>query len=186
MGQKMTKEVIHNIQIDHGLVYANYGLETQKQIFPTRGGSSFKVERTIRDIEYDGMKGKTMGMRTVDDENATLTTKTLDLSLDNLARALPGCTIIKVDEVTTKISSKTGLIEDEHYLANITCFCKTLGGTYRKITIYNAMADNGLEISAVQKAEGELELAFAAHYNPEDLEEEIYDIENIDKIVEVV
>ena len=39
-------------------------------------------------------------------------------------------------------------------------------GTTKVITIYNALVDNGLSITASEDSEAILELAFSAHYNP--------------------
>lgn len=184
MKTKQRKVDVENIQIDHGIVFRNYGLETQKLLAPIRGGSTFKVERTIRQIEFDGQGGKTKGTEVIDDENATISAKTLNASLDSLAMALPGASITKDEsgEITKIESSELGLISDENYNDNITMFCKTLKGDYLKISIFDAMADNGLEFAAVQKAEGEIQLDFAAHHSYEDETKKIYSIERIQSI----
>lgn len=184
MKTKQRKVDVENIQIDHGIVFRNYGLETQKLLAPIRGGSTFKVERTIRQIEFDGQGGKTKGTEVIDDENATISAKTLNASLDSLSMALPGASITKDEsgEITKIESSELGLISDENYNDNITMFCKTLKGDYLKISIFDAMADNGLEFAAVQKAEGEIQLDFAAHHSYEDETKEIYSIERIQSI----
>ena len=44
--QNLTKEMVENIQLDHGIVFKNYGHEDQALLGPTRGGANFKVERT--------------------------------------------------------------------------------------------------------------------------------------------
>lgn len=184
MKTKQRKVDVENIQIDHGIVFRNYGLETQKLLAPIRGGSTFKVERTIRQIEFDGQGGKTKGTEVIDDENATISAKTLNASLDSLSMALPGASITKDEsgEITKIESSELGLISDENYNDNITMFCKTLKGDYLKISIFDAMADNGLEFAAVQKAEGEIQLDFAAHHSYEDETKKIYSIERIQSI----
>ncbi len=184
MKTKQRKVDVENIQIDHGIVFRNYGLETQKLLAPIRGGSTFKVERTIRQIEFDGQGGKTKGTEVIDDENATISAKTLNASLDSLSMALPGASITKDEsgEITKIESSELGLISDENYNDNITMFCKTLKGDYLKISIFDAMADNGLEFAAVQKAEGEIQLDFAAHHSYEDETKKIYSIERIQNI----
>jgi len=51
-------------------------------------------------------------------------------------------------------------------------------GTTKVITIYNALVDNGLSITASEDSEAILELAFSAHYNPLDLTEPIYSIDD--------
>ncbi len=68
----LTQQQIENIQIDYGIVYVNYGDTDQKLLGPTRGGGEFVATATIRDIEYDGSKGKTKGMQVVDDITAQL------------------------------------------------------------------------------------------------------------------
>lgn len=186
METKITKEQIENIQLDHGIMFKNYGLETQALIAPVRGGTNFKVERTYRNIEFDGARGKTKGLKTIDDENATLTVKTLNASLETFADKLPGAKITR-DEVTNKITkieaTKIGIIDEDEYIENITVFAQKIGGQYVKITITNALDENGLDFSAVQKAEGEIELAYSAHHEYDSTKAKaLYSIENIDEI----
>ena len=184
---KLTKEMVENIQIDHGIIYENYGEENQKLIGPTRGGDNFKVERTYRNIEYDGMKGDTQGLTTVDDENATLTVKTLNASLDTFAEKLPGAKITKdsSSQKITKIESgDLGIIPDDAYIKNVTIFAQLISGEFRKITIYRALDKNGLDFSAVQKAEGEIEMAYRAHHKYDDNKAPIYSIDTIDSLEE--
>jgi len=183
---KITKKQIENIQIDHGILIKNYGLENQEFIAPVRGGTNFKVERTYRNIEFDGAKGKTKGLKTIDDENATLTAKTLNSSLETLADKLPGSKITK-DATTNKItkieSGKMGIIAEEEYIQNITMFAQKISGEYIKITITNTLDESGLDYSAVQKAEGEIELVYSAHHEYDESQARpIYTIENISKI----
>ena len=186
METKITKEQIENIQLDHGIMFKNYGLETQALIAPVRGGTNFKVERTYRNIEFDGARGKTKGLKTIDDENATLTVKTLNASLETFADKLPGAKITR-DEVTNKITkieaTKIGIIDEDEYIENITVFAQKIGGQYVKITITNALDEKGLDFSAVQKAEGEIELVYSAHHEYDSTKAKaLYSIENIDQI----
>lgn len=181
MFTKLTKEMVENIQIDHGILFKNYGLDTQTMIGPVRGGGNFKVERTYRNIDVDGTKGDTKGLVTVDDENATMTLKTLNASMDTFADKLPGAKITK-DATTHKITKieagKLGVISDDVYIDNITLFAQKMGGKFVKITIKNALDKNGLNFSAVPKAEGEIELAFKAHHQYDE-EISIYSIDEI-------
>lgn len=186
MESKITKKQIENIQIDHGILVKNYGLESQEFIAPVRGGTNFKVERTYRNIEFDGTKGKTKGLKTIDDENATLTAKTLNSSLETLADKLPGSKITR-DTSTNKITKieagEMGIIDEEEYIQNITMFAQKISGEYIKVTITNALDENGLDYSAVQKTEGEIELVYSAHHEyDESKKKPIYSIENISKI----
>ena len=54
----LTKTQVENIQIDHGLIFVNYGEPDQRQIGNTRGGGEITVTKNIRDIEYDGPQGE--------------------------------------------------------------------------------------------------------------------------------
>ena len=186
MKTKITKEQVENIQLDHGIMFKNYGLETQALLAPLRGGTTFTVERTYRNIEFDGARGKTKGLTTLDDENATLKAKTLNASLETFADKLPGAKITR-DEETKKITkieaSEMGILPDEAYIENITVFGQKISGEFVKITITNAMDENGLEFAAVQKAEGEVELAYSAHHVYDENEKvPLYTIENIKEI----
>lgn len=176
----LTKEQIENIQIDYGLVYINYGEVGERQLAPTRGGGTFSVTKNIREIEYDGRKGKTKGMQVVDEINAALSVPLLCASMDNLALAMPWATY-----ANGKLSAKSadlGVIKDSAYLSNITMFAKVIGGGYKKITLYNAMAENDFSLAAAPKAEGVIQLEVSAHWDAEDDAADLYDIEDVENI----
>ena len=176
----LTQEQIENIQIDYGIVFANYGVVGERQLAPTKGGGSFKVVGTIRDIEFDGKKGKTKGTQVIEEINAMLSVSLMDTSMDNLALAMPWATY-----AANKISAKStnlGVIADSAYLDNITMFAKVIGGGYKKITLYSAMSENDFSLAATPKAEGIIQLEIHAHWDPQDNTKDLYDIEDIASI----
>ncbi len=176
----LTKQQVENIQIDHGIVFANYGEEDQRMLGPTRGGGEFSVTKNIRDIEFDGRKGKTKGLQVVDEIDAQLSVTHLDSSLETLQLAMP---YAKLD--SDKIScgsAAVGLIPEEAYLKNVTMFCLTVGGDYKKITLFNAMSEADFTLTAAPKGEGEMPLEVYAHWDPMDDEAELYTIEDVDAI----
>jgi hypothetical protein len=178
----LTQQQIENIQIDYGIVYVNYGETDEKQLGPTRGGGEFVATATIRDIEYDGSKGKTKGMQVVDDITAQLNVTQLNTSMDTLKMALP---FAKYDEVTGKLSvgaDSIGIIPDSAYLKNITMFAKTVKGEYKKITLYNALSENGLTLAAAPKAEGTIALNVFAHWDATDDTKNLFEIEDVESI----
>jgi len=178
----LTQQQIENIQIDYGIVFVNYGETDEKQLGPTRGGGEFVATATIRDIEFDGSKGKTKGMQVVDDITAQLNVTQLNTSMETLKMALP---FAKYDDVTGKLSvgsDSVGVIPDEAYLKNITMFAKTVKGEYKKITLYNALSENGLTFAAVPKAEGTIALNVYAHWDAVDDTKDLFDIEDIASI----
>jgi len=176
----LTQEQIENIQIDYGLIFINYGEEGERQLAPTRGGGTFTVTKNIREIDYDGRRGKTKGMQVVDEVNATLSVPLLCASMDNLALAMPWATYSN-GKISAK-SSDLGVIKDSAYLSNITMFAKVIGGGYKKITLYNAMAENDFSLAAAPKAEGVIQLEVSAHWDAEDDTADLYDIEDVESI----
>lgn len=178
----LTKQQIESVQIDYGIVFVNYGEDDQVQLGPTRGGGEFVATATIRDIEFDGSKGKTKGMQVVDDITAQLNVTHLNTSMETLKIALP---FAKYDATTGKIicgSDAIGIIKDEAYLKNITMFAKTVKGEYKKITLYNALSENGLTLLAGPKAEGEIALEVYAHWDATDDTSNLFEIEDVASI----
>lgn len=183
MVTNLTTQQIESIQIDEGVIILNYGEADEQYLAPTRGGGEFTASVTVRDIEFDGRHGKTAGTQAIEEQNASLKVTTIGLTQENLARAIPNCTI----EGDGSISNpRTGVIPLNAYLKNVTMFARLIGGTYKKITIYNAMHETGIGIKAVQKAEGELALEFHAHYHHTDLDGKLWNIAEADAIGEPV
>ena len=179
MVTNLTQQEIENIQIDESVIYLDYGEPTEKILAPTRGGGEFVASATVRDIEFDGRHGKTAGTQVIEEQAASIKVTTLCMSQENLARAIPGCTIS--DDAGKVIKNpKTGIIPLSAYLKNITMFAKLIGGKFKKITIYNPMHEGGLTAKAVQKAEGELAFEFMAHYPHTDLDGDLWKVEEIE------
>lgn len=179
---KLKKEQIENIQIDYGIVFANYGHPDVWRIGPTRGGGEFNANKTLRDIEYDGNRGKTKGMQVIDDIDAILKITNLDTSLDNLAIALPYAKYDKANKKITVDKSCLGVIKDDAYLKNLTMFAKTVNNQYKKITIYNAMTENDFVFAAVPKGEGTIAMEVHAHWDDiesDDAIDELFTIEEV-------
>lgn len=183
MSKRITVEQIENIVIDSGVVYINYGVEGERLLAPVRGGNTFTVEGEIREIEVDGTRGKTKGLRRRIREDANLAVNFMDLSLKNLNMALPGS---KLDVAGKKLSSGWK-ITDEDYLENVTLIGEDMKGEFKKITIYNALADEGLEISMQDEDESVVEVHFSAHHKPDPTETDVlWDVEDITEIAEQV
>lgn len=182
----VTQTQIENVQIDYGIIYTNYGETDAAKLGPCRGGGEFGVDVKIRDIEFDGMLGKTKGMQVVEEINATLKVTVLDTSIKTLALAMPYAKLAG-DGSTTPYSltcegTAVGVLESDNYLKNVTMFAKTVKGEYRKITLYNALHEGKFAFKAQPKKEGEVELEFNAHWDPTDDTKELYKIETVTTI----
>ena len=178
MVTNLTKKQIESIQIDESVIFLNYGEADERVLAPTRGGGEFAATVTVRDIDFDGKHGKTAGTQVIEEQGASIKVTTLCMSQENLALAIPNCTIVSDDGKTIK-NPKTGIIPLESYLKNVTMFAKLVGGKFKKIVIYNPMHETGFTAKAVQKAEGELAFEFLAHYAHTDLDGTLWKVEEI-------
>lgn len=176
--ENLTKQEVENIQIDEGLVFVDYGETTEMKVAPTRGGGEFVANATIRNIEFDGRRGATAGTQLIDEQDATLNVTSICASQETLALAFPGATVESDGSVIK--NPRCGLIPETAYRKNITMFARLLNGKYKKITIYNPMSEGGLTVRAVPKGEGEYALALKAHYKTDNLNGDLWKIENID------
>ena len=176
----LTTQQIENIQIDESVIFLNYGETDEQFLAPTRGGGEFTASVSVRDIEFDGRHGKTAGMQAIEEQAASIKVTTLCMSQENLARAIPTCTVDTGQGKNNAISTPaSGVIPSTAYLKNVTMFAKTIGGKYKKITIYNAMHETGFTAKAVQKAEGELAFEFSAHYTHDALDGTLWKVEEL-------
>lgn len=179
---KITKKDLEKVQIDHGMVFLDYGLTSQRFLSPTRGGGEFHASVEMRDIEFDGRVAKTKGAQVIDGNTATIKVTLLNMTQENLRLALPGgLTAGKDGELT---NPKTGVISDDNYLQNVTVFGKTLDGKYKKFVINNPMSEGELGITMQQKAEGELEVEFTAHDTIDTLGGDLWKITDAEAIEE--
>ena len=125
---------------------------------------------------------KTKGAQVVDEINAMLSVPLLNTSMENLALAMPWATYS--DGKLSAKSSNLGVIQDSAYLSNITMFAKVVGGGYKKITLYEAMTENDFSLAAAPKAEGVVTLEVHAHWDAKNDDTDLYDIEDVESIVE--
>lgn len=187
---KTRKEQVADVQIDHGIIFINYGETDAFRLGPVRGGGGFNAENTVRDIEFDGQNGKTKGLQVTESIDATLSVVALDTSIQVMALGMPYATLtgdgtIELPYVLTCGVENIGIIKDEAYLKNVTMFAKTIKNGYRKITLYNAMSESPFELQAVPKGEGEIALEFGAHWDMEEegSQEKLFKIETVASIV---
>jgi hypothetical protein len=180
MFKRFRKEQIENIQIDYGIVILNYGETDAERLGPTKGGAEFSATKTIQDIEFDGRMGKTKGLQVIDEMDALLKFNIMDTSLSTLAKIMPQA---DYDE-TSKIikNGQGGAVPASKYFKNITMFAKTLKGNYKKITLFNAMNESDFVLSSAPKAQGEIALEVYAHWDPEEVNGDLYEIEDIEDV----
>ena len=159
---------VEKIALDTGLIIIDGTV-----LSPCEGDNSFVIEREYRDIPYNGMPGKTMGLKRILRENVTLTCSPKGLTQENLRLALPGA------GGTTDIEGGgRQVILDTEYINEVVLVGRMLDGTTKVITLYNALCDNGLTLTMSEDSETVMELQFSAHYDPTDLTQPIYNIDD--------
>lgn len=172
---RLTDGQTEKIQIDEGIVVINLGLEKEKILGPTRGGAEFTATPSIRDIEFDGRKGKTEGMQLKDGEDVTLKVITLDCSQETLALAIPNAV---VNATTKKVEQGDfGIIAKTQYIPKISIITKMLDGTFKILNMKNALHEGAFTFKTASKAENEHNLEMIGHYKY-DNDEKIWDIED--------
>ena len=175
---RLTDGQTEKIQIDEGIVVLNLGETGEKIIGPTRGGAEFTATPSIRDIEYDGRVGKTMGLQVKDGEDVTLKVTTLDCSQETLALAIPNAV---VDTTTKKIQQGDfGVIAKTKYIPKISIITKTLDGKFKILNVKNLLHEGAFTFKTASKAENEHNLEMIGHYDYTNPDSKIWDIEDAD------
>jgi len=185
---RITSTEKENMQFDYGLVYTNFGETDQRKLGPTKGGTNLVVSQVGHYIEFDGSSGKEIDTYVIDEIIANLTTIIKSLSQDDIMLALPYAT--NTSGVITIGRENIGLMPSAGYLKNVTVFGRLGSGQYKKVTIFNPAALNGLAASFIPKGEGEYQLIFDGHLDGEkaanlDLLVKIEDVANISDDVSV-
>ena len=86
----ISKDTPDRIMIDAGAVYFNYGLSNERLLGATRGGNEFNLNRAVKNIEIDGLKGAVKGLKRIVEVNPQITCNLLELTVANLVAAIAG------------------------------------------------------------------------------------------------
>jgi hypothetical protein len=177
----ITTETTKRFAIDSGAVFLNLGEATGERLLgATRGGNTFTVEQEIKIIEVDGSKGPLKGARRIIESTAKIKANLLELTTANIMLAIAGATATNwTDETSTPATNthdeirRVRNLSDIDYIKNIAIVGRVSGTNENIICmVYNALADEGLELAFEDKEEGVLEVTFTAHFDPNDLDTE--------------
>jgi hypothetical protein len=150
--------------IDAGVVYANFTDEDNPGICigALRGGSTFTLERPLRDIEVDGTIAPTKGLKRRTRIVATIECSALELFPANIARMIAGANVDDGDPEFTVITG--GPIEDGDYLTNI-ALVGTIHGNLLPFVglIYNALPDSPFALPWVNQNETVVKAKWTGH-----------------------
>lgn len=154
--------------MDAGAIYKNLTYDVATGVFTgtllgaTSGGNEFALAQEIRHIEVDGVKGQLMGNSVIDSEIPTLTVNLKEVTAQNIALAIAGSTT--TSDANHDIITSKGKIEISDYLDNV-AFVGRLSGNSKPVVIVidNAIALEGLTISASDKTEAVIPVVFTGH-----------------------
>lgn len=128
----------------------------------TRGGSSFVVEREIRNIEADGDRGQVKGRIAIDTENAKLTVNALEpFTGEEMSKYYPAIAN-ELGTVTSTLEIAAGDYNDVQWEG------KTKDGKTVTITVKDAINIDNLEWTLEDKNEVVPSLGFTASYDESD------------------
>lgn len=173
----LRKATFENLQLNAGVMLVNFdydditttaALKTAvtsaitggESLGATRGGGTFNVTKDIRTVEVDGKRYDFKGDKFVDSADTYLTTTLLEITAENLKRALSTGEIETTGEKTT-IKMHTA-IGDSDYLQNIVWVGDTSNAGFVMIVLYNALNTADLTLTFTDKGEGTLPVEFHA------------------------
>lgn len=153
-------------------ILLGYGVVTVagQPIGLTRGGSSFVVEREVRQVEADGDRGPVKGRQVIDTEIAKLTVNALELfTAAEMTKYYPGMSVTPDDVTTPTTSVLTSTLEiAEGDYNDVKWEGKTKDGKKVTILVKNAINLDNLEWTLEDKNEATASLGFTASYDETD------------------
>jgi len=185
----VTKDTLHHIILDAGVVYLNWGssdpLNPPMKLGATRGGSTYHVESERRDMPLDGITGIARGGARFLGVTVELTTNLVEITKEILTRAIPGATI---DTGTVAVNELGEVIPTENHYTISRRLEQTIPDiTYNDIAIVaevsntkapiicglkSGIAGGGLELSFADGDESVLAVTFTGTIDPLDPDEE--------------
>ena len=171
----ITTETTQNFMIDVGAVYKNYDEDGERLLGATRDGATFAVETDYREIEIDGRRGPLKGGRRIIEVRPQMTVNLLEVTKDNLMLALTGSD--SESNTNHDIIHRNRDIQLSDYVDNI-ALVGTMSGTDTPIILIvkNAIADNEITLDTSDRDETTLEVVFTGHFDPDDLDDEPWEI----------
>lgn len=160
----ITANTIERMIFDAGALYRNFGVAGEERIGATRGGATFSVEREDREIEVDGQKGPTKGLRRTIRHTARLEATLVEFSRKTLLDLTRGtATTVGNRQV---ITPSNDIVAADFY-ANIALVADVSGADEPCVLLLkNAMAVGEWSIALDDQDEGETEMTIEAHYDP--------------------
>lgn len=182
MATGITTNTVKRMIIDAGAVFADYGEPGERVLGATREGATFVIEQDVREIPIDGVRGPLKGARRVIEEHARITVNLLEMTAENFSLALLGSTVTQETVDTTDydiVRRPAGgdFPAESAYLTNVALVGRRRDtGQDVIFVLKNALSEGNFEIETTDDDEASLEVTFAAHFDPEDVETSPWEI----------
>ena len=166
--------------LDAGVLFKNFHVGTDtyqsakaagKCLGATQKGTEFSAKPTYRRMEIDGVHTRTKGDTLIDGWEVSLKTTLVEMTSDNLRRALAAADIDTETDTNYDIIKGRDTIQDEDFEENITFIGNILGEDKPMIIqVFNAFHEGGLTFSAEDKNNAGVECQFYGY-----LDDGVYD-----------
>lgn len=158
-------EKSNDILLGEGVVYVNYGEAGEAIIGATRGGSKLEIDKTLKEIGYDGAYGPTKDLRRYERYVVKLIINLLKLNYTTLCYGVP-VTVSDgsdIDGTYKKISFDLDF-EASDVLDNVTFAGQKQDGSYCIIKVENALNIDNLSFAFNEKDELVSEMTYTGFY----------------------
>lgn len=162
-------DTIENTEFEAGLILTKKF--TTKEEFnkdtdvlcATTGGIKVNIAPNKRVISLDGVLDNTKGIERIIGWTASVQFSTKEVDADMVKRALGYATV-----ASNKITLEQGIIPDTAYENELYILGRMGNGTWRQITIKNAINTTGLQETRNSKGETEISFDLQANYSIDD------------------
>jgi hypothetical protein len=154
-----------DIMLGEGVVYYNYGAGGGV-IGATRGGSKLEIEKTIKEIKFDGAYGAVRGLRRYEKYIPKLVINFLKLTYGNFVHGLPVTVTDGTDKDGTykKISFDLEITASD-VLTNVTFVGQKQNGKEISIYLKNALNIDNITLDFKEKDEVTSEMTYTGFYS---------------------
>jgi hypothetical protein len=170
----ISTNTVKSMIIDSGTVYIDYEEIGERLMGATRDGASFVIEQEVREIPIDGVRGPLLGARRIINEHARIMVNLLEMTKENFMDALFG-TASAIDGTDPDgfdvITRSIDFPAESAYKTNVTLIGQRRDtGEDIIFKITNALSEGNFEIETTDDDETSLQVTFAAHFDPADVE----------------
>jgi len=182
--QNVVNPVVPNaedILLGEGVYYRDFGESGEEIVGATRGGSTIKIDGSIKEIEFDGAYGKVENMRRTERNVPMFVINFLKMNADTLNLATTTDKVTGTDEIGSYTEVQIRLeIKPTDVLTNLTFVGYKASGEFCRAKLYNVLNISPIQLEFKDKDEVVSEMTYTGFYFndaptvlPLDIDEEV-------------